>query len=387
MIIIGYLILAVIVMGFSIQLSNYVDIIDKRTSISGAFIGGVILAAITSLPELFTSISATALLGQPELVIGNILGSDIFNTAVLASLFLAFPKRFRRARIGASHNLSLVLVAAIYLYLIVVLGLGLEFTIFNVSIHSIVLLAVYLYGVRTMSADDGVSNSDDGASSQLSMKQIIFRFVLCSVGLVAASIALTYATDAIASRYQIGTTLAGALLLGVATSLPELTSSINLAKLGNFNAMTGNILGSNLFNFAILTVADLTYAGGSLYVTTSQTWLLLIFGLASAIFIAMPILYKSKGRRKYPRLRKTIYFIPPALVLASYFAFLALSEPVSCLKRGESPCVKASVPQTSQAVSICESLSTRNRLKRRNQLCFTPLILPPGTVLNTISTI
>ena len=80
MIIIGYLILAVIVMGFSIQLSNYVDIIDKRTSISGAFIGGVILAAITSLPELFTSISATALLGQPELVIGNILGSDIFNT-------------------------------------------------------------------------------------------------------------------------------------------------------------------------------------------------------------------------------------------------------------------------------------------------------------------
>ena len=310
MIIIGYLILAVIVMGFSIQLSNYVDIIDKRTSISGAFIGGVILAAITSLPELFTSISATALLGQPELVIGNILGSDIFNTAVLASLFLTFPKRFRRARIGASHNLSLVLVAAIYLYLIVVLGLGLEF---------------YLYGVRTMSADDGVSNSDDGASSQLSMKQIIFRFVLCSVGLVTASIALTYSTDAIASRYQIGTTLAGALLLGVATSLPELTSSLNLAKLGNFNAMTGNILGSNLFNFAILTVADLTYAGGSLYVTTSQIWLLLIFGLASAIFIAMPILYKSKGRRKYPRLRKTIYFIPPALVLASYFAFLALS--------------------------------------------------------------
>ena len=244
---------------------------------------------------------------------------------MLASLFLAFPKRFRRARIGASHNLSLVLVAAIYLYLIVVLGLGLEFTIFNVSIHSIVLLAVYLYGVRTMSADDGVSNSDDDASSQLSLKQIIFRFVLCSVGLVATSIALTYATDAIASRYQIGTTLAGALLLGVATSLPELTSSINLAKLGNFNAMTGNILGSNLFNFAILTVADLTYAGGSLYVTTSQTWLLLIFGLASAIFIAMPILYKSKGRRKYPRLRKTIYFIPPALVLASYFAFLALS--------------------------------------------------------------
>ena len=325
MIIVKYLILAAIVMGFSILLSNYVDIIDKRTNISGAFIGGVVLAAITSLPELFTSVSATLLLGQPELVIGNILGSDIFNTAVLALLFLAFPKRFRRARIGSSHNLSLILVAVIYIYLIVVLWLGIDFTIFNVSIHSLILLAIYLFGVRTMSADDGVSNSDDGSSSQLSMKQVIFRFVLCSIGLVVASIALTYTTDAIASTYQIGTTLAGALLLGVATSLPELTSSINLAKLGNFNAMTGNILGSNLFNFAILTIADLTYAGGSLYVTSKQTWLLLLFGLSSAIFIAMPILYKSKRRRKYPHLRKTVYFIPPALVLACYLAFLALS--------------------------------------------------------------
>ena len=98
MIIVKYLILAAIVMGFSILLSNYVDIIDKRTSISGAFIGGVVLAAITSLPELFTSVSATLLLGQPELVIGNILGSDIFNTAVLALLFLAFPKRFHQAQ-------------------------------------------------------------------------------------------------------------------------------------------------------------------------------------------------------------------------------------------------------------------------------------------------
>ena len=55
MIIIGYLILAVIVMGFSIQLSNYVDIIDKRTSISGAFIGGVLLGVIENLSKAYIS--------------------------------------------------------------------------------------------------------------------------------------------------------------------------------------------------------------------------------------------------------------------------------------------------------------------------------------------
>lgn len=154
---------------------------------------------------------------------------------------------------------------------------------------------------------------------------IIIGYLILAVIVMGFSIQLSNYADIIDKRTSISGAFIGGVILAAITSLPELTSSINLAKLGNFNAMTGNILGSNLFNFAILTVADLTYAGGSLYVTTSQTWLLLIFGLASAIFIAMPILYKSKGRRKYPRLRKTIYFIPPALVLASYFAFLALS--------------------------------------------------------------
>ena len=121
MIILLYLLLAAVVVAFSIKLSNYVDLMDKRTNLSGAFIGGVILAAVTSLPELFTSLSATVLLDQPELVLGNILGSNLFNTSVLAALFLLVPVRIRRSRIGSSHNQSLLLIIGLYIYLMLAL--------------------------------------------------------------------------------------------------------------------------------------------------------------------------------------------------------------------------------------------------------------------------
>ena len=57
--IITYLIIATVVVFASIKLSNYVDLLDKKTNLSGALLGGILLAAVTSLPELFTSISST----------------------------------------------------------------------------------------------------------------------------------------------------------------------------------------------------------------------------------------------------------------------------------------------------------------------------------------
>ena len=84
MLIASYIVLAVLVIGLSMRLSSYVDMLDKQTNLSGAFLGGVMLAAVTSLPELFTSISGVVFLNEPELVVGNILGSNLFNVAALS---------------------------------------------------------------------------------------------------------------------------------------------------------------------------------------------------------------------------------------------------------------------------------------------------------------
>lgn len=92
-----YLILAVAVVFLSVKLSYYVDCLDRKTSLSGAFIGGIMLAAITSLPELFSSITAIVHLDQPSLVQGNALGSNILNLCIIASLLTLFHKQYKKA--------------------------------------------------------------------------------------------------------------------------------------------------------------------------------------------------------------------------------------------------------------------------------------------------
>ena len=85
-----YLGVAALVVFFSIKLSDYVDLLDKKTNLSGALVGGILLAAVTSLPELFTSITSTIFLGNNSYVMGNILGSDIFNVTLFAVVYLVF---------------------------------------------------------------------------------------------------------------------------------------------------------------------------------------------------------------------------------------------------------------------------------------------------------
>ena len=88
---------------FSIKCADYVDLLDKKTNLSGAFIGGVILAAVTSLPELVTSISSIYVVHNSELIIGNVLGSNIFNLCIFGATTALSVKAFCKAGVGKSH--------------------------------------------------------------------------------------------------------------------------------------------------------------------------------------------------------------------------------------------------------------------------------------------
>ncbi|MEG1152798.1 MAG: cation transporter [Oscillospiraceae bacterium] len=318
-----YLILAFAVVMLSIKLAFYVDLLDKKTDISGAFIGGVILAAVTSLPELFTSLSATVFLDEPNLVIGNILGSNIFNLAAMSAICIFVSKAFKNSKIGLSHKTTIICTSFVYLLLTLSYILKFDPHIMTVSIFSIAIAVVYFISLKTMSNDDGLPDIDVPLNSDLTIPQITRRFILCSVLLIIVSIGVTYTTDIIAEKFSIGATFAGALLLGVATSLPELSSSIKLAKMGNFNALVGNILGSNMFNFLILTVADMTYIKSGIYNYSGETVPLLLLGFAA--HLAMMIIIFTKTSVK-PQKEKSIwiYIIPNIAVIAFYITFVVM---------------------------------------------------------------
>lgn len=298
-----YIVTVVAVVWFSILASRYIDMIDRSTRLSGAFLGGVLLSAITSLPELFTSISATVLIDNPSLCIGNILGSNLFNFGMLAVVILFFLRSFSRASLAVSHRYVMLFLMMMYLATALnwkVMGddniiFGGENPWFYVSITSVIVLVLYTLSVRFLAGDNGSNSEDtDGEEVTLSLRAIVVRFVLASIGIIVASIILTYVTDDIATELNLGSGLAGALFLGVATSLPEVTSTISLFRMRNFDIAFGNIAGSNVFNFFVLAIADILYSGGSVYHFDDEKVIYLtVFGMASSALIYLMIRVRS----------------------------------------------------------------------------------------------
>ena len=312
MIYLAYLIVAAGVVWFSVKASDYVDLLDKKTSLSGAFIGGIMLSAVTSLPELFTSISATVLIGEPGLCLGNILGSDLFNMAMLSFFLLMFTRTFEKASLSASHRVVTLFVFACYVLLILDWLDILNIHILSVSLTSVCIVILYVLSVRYMSAEDGTEEEEEADTSPLTVKQVAIRFVAVSIGIVALSIIITYITDAISIRLNLGQGMAGALFLGIATSLPEAASTVTLLRMGNVDIAFGNIVGSNIFNFIIMAVVDILYHGSVYDFSDPQTVVLMLCGAA-----ALPVMWlMMKFRNKWTKIAC------PVWILACYVVFL-----------------------------------------------------------------
>ena len=318
-----YLLTVAAVVWFSILASRYIDMIDRSTKLSGAFLGGVLLSAITSLPELFTSISATTLIDDASLCIGNILGSNLFNFGMLAVVILFFAKGFSQANLARSHRTVLLLL--LLMYVAVWLNwqqvvdmefvLGAESPWFYMSITSLVIAVLYALSVRYLASDNGAAADEEPAGEEvaLSLKSIVVRFVAASVGIIVASIILTYVTDDIAERLNLGSGLAGALFLGVATSLPEVTSTISLFRMRNFDIAFGNIAGSNVFNYFVLAIADLLYVRGTVYFfEDSKVINLTLFGMVASVVMFVMLCSRKMW----------VKMVMALLAIGCYFAFL-----------------------------------------------------------------
>lgn len=314
MIYIEYVIVAAIVTLLSVKASEYVDMLDRTTALSGAFLGGILLSAVTSLPELFTSVSSTLLLDQPGLCLGNIMGSNIFNYAMISFFIIFSIKAFSECKLSSIHRITALSVLIMGAF-IVLNKFGIGFDIGFVSVTSILIIALYLITVWVMYKKGGTEESEDNTPVTLSRKQIITRFTLVSIGIVAFSVILTYITDDISDSLGLGKTVAGAIFLGVATSLPETASTATLFKIKNYDIAVGNIVGSCLFNFTILSIADFFYSKGGIYAISDESTVnLIIFAsIASALEF---ILLKWKN--------KATTVICSLGVMASYIAFLAL---------------------------------------------------------------
>lgn len=123
MVFVYFLIAGIITVYASIKLSEYADVISEKTAMGGMMVGTLLLAGATSLPEVSTSFSAAAI-GNADIAVGNMIGSNLFNLFILAGF--DFLLRKRRILDRASRDNIYTALLGILLTVLVMLALWLR---------------------------------------------------------------------------------------------------------------------------------------------------------------------------------------------------------------------------------------------------------------------
>jgi len=293
-----FLICASIVVIGGTRLARYGDIIAEKTGLGGVWIGVLLLSVATSLPELFTGISAVALVGAPDLTIGNLFGANTWNLFNLALLDIASRGAPLLTRVSMGHvltaGLSMVLVslAAAGIF---ISGAGIELGIGRIGLYTPVILLLYPLMVRMIFKYERrqSAGSPDKVEATLNYSHVSLTRTYIYCAIAAAFVAgggtwLAFLGDRIADITGLGESFIGSLLIGFTTTLPEFSVSFSALRLGAVDMAVANMVGSNLFNMSIIGIIDPFYSRGPILSDVSQIHILtaLVALLMSGIFIA-----------------------------------------------------------------------------------------------------
>lgn len=321
-----YAVLLMAVVFLSTQLAKFVDLLEKRTKLSGAFLGGVLLAGVTSLPELCTTISSILLMDEPSMAFSNILGSNLFDIAALGFL-LAFTFRLiKKNGVTKSNGIFIGGLLIVDVLIAVYMFSGVNLTIPYVNINALTLVCIAAYVVCILSTREKEEMNNEGvveSKSNLSTKAIVWLFVAFALLLIGVSLGITFVVEAIANTYGLNKGFAGAVFLGVGTSLPEIVSTFALLRYGNINAAMGDMTGSAMFNFLVLSISDVLYFGGTVFVSDMAAKYVVLFGIAVTMLIGMVYIVKRKNIQKLNN--GVFYIIVGVLSIGLYITYLLLT--------------------------------------------------------------
>jgi cation:H+ antiporter len=259
-----FLVAAAVIVLAATQLAKFGDAIAVRTRLGGMFVGALLLAGATSLPELLTTISSFRV-GLPDLAAGNLLGSNMFNMLVLALLALFYRQARILRRVAMRHALIASLAALL-------IGLAAFFILADipaqigwVGVDSLILMAVYLVGARLLqygAAPPPEVESEPPPQGTPSLRVSAIGFAVAAAALVIATPFLVRSSAQIAEITGVGAGFVGTLLVATVTSLPELVTTIAAVRIAAYDLAVGNLFGSNAFNIFALGLADVFYLPG-----------------------------------------------------------------------------------------------------------------------------
>lgn len=308
-----FLFLAGLTVFLSFKLSYYADLLNKTTNISGVFIGGILLAGLTSLPEFVTCLSSI-FLNNPYLAIGDILGSNFFNIAMMCLFDILFIKTMFYNYTKNKYYIIYLLLIINYFIMYLFMGGIFNLELFNIGIPSFIIIISYIIYLKK-------AQEKDSKKEIIKTKEhVLLKFLFVGILMVIVSIFLTLIVNLIADKNpNVASSFIGAILLGITTSMPEVITFIALIKMKSFDLALSDIIGSNLFNLLILAIGDIFLKNKEIYYfVDKESMFLLVFG-----FI-LTILSFYQNNRKVVK-NKLIYIVPSLIGVLLYIYYIVIN--------------------------------------------------------------
>jgi cation:H+ antiporter len=291
-------------------LSKYGDVIAEKTGWGRAWIGAILIAGVTSLPELAAGVSAVAWLNAPNLAAGAVLGSCLFNLALIAMIDLAYQPGRVLSKAHEVHILSggLGVLMLGIVAMGVLLGPALNgFGFFGVSVLSVIILVLYAIGGKMIAGLEKERAGEvlekeaaEGDYAGIPAQKALIVFVLSSIAVIGLGVWLAWIGDRLAATTGLSRSFVGNLFLALTTSLPEIAASLAAIRLGAIDLAIGNVLGSNLFNIALFFVYDLADRGGNFWASlTNANGFAAVMTIMMTGVVIISLMYRASPKTPY----------------------------------------------------------------------------------------
>lgn len=301
----AFLVCLVVIGVAGVKLSLYGDAIADKTGLGHTWVGLVLLATVTSLPELVTGVSSVTVAQVPEIALGDVLGSCVFNMLIIVVLDFLHRGETMFSRAAPGHILAGsfgIMLLGICGFSILLSAIGLPMALGHIGMYTPVILVTYAVAMRTLFRYEARQVQEFTAREAdkfpgLTTTQIAMRYAIAAAFVVGAGIALPFVGEGLAEQMGWNESFVGTLFVALVTSVPELVVTVAALRLGALDMAIGNLFGSNLFNIAILAIDDLLFMPGPLFSHVSSIHA--VSSLSAIMMTAMAVVsffYRPKHR-------------------------------------------------------------------------------------------
>ena len=326
----AFLICAVLIVVAGVKLVRFGDIIADKTGLGGTWIGLVLMATVTSLPELATGVASVTVAAAPDIAVGDVLGSCVFNLLIVVVLDLMHRGESVYRSASQGHILSGafgIMLIGFAGFSIVLASNGAALEIGHIGIYSPVIVIIYAVAVRTVYRYERLQIAEFPSEAverhpEITVAGAAIRYTSAAAVVIGAGVALPFAAKELALQMGWSQSFVGTLLVALATSLPEVVVTIAALRIGAVDMAIGNLFGSNLFNILVLAADDVAYVQGPLLSDISPAHAITALSALMMTGVAIGgLLYRPRGK-VFKTIGWTSIVLFVVYVLNSYVVYL-----------------------------------------------------------------